>query len=620
MPVAEPTPTPDVASPWVRRAAVGLLLLFVVLAGHRAWVKSDSYDEPFTLLSGWAYVQTGDFSFNREHPPLGKLLIGLALLPLDPVLPDNYQNRPAAAYAFLARQPHVSPRALLFAARLPGIALGVVLLLYVWRWAALAFGWRAGLLALTLAASNSNLLGLSGVAGNDFAVTVFAFAAAFHCWRWLHAQCGRSLVWATLMLGLALGSKFTTLLLLPAIGLAVLAAALARRRPALVGHALLALLATGGVLWLIYLGEARSLDQAAAHGRFQARFQQGEIFFLPFLEGALQSVFGRDHAIPLLSLIKGVDHQLLHADHGHLGFFWGQSTTEGHPAFYLVTGALKNPVGLVLLLVLGLLSLRRTARGAAHELLLYGFTLIMLFVFSRADVQLGFKYMLPAVPFLCVMASRVLAPGKDGKPGSMGRGETVAAALALAGVGIGLSLVFREPGPATWVDALPAVIGALLACVLLLGPKRMGGRSPQVLVCSLLGGWSLLFALAVHPHHLSAFNEWAGGPEQGMHYSVIGDDWGQDTALLGRWMAERGVPEITYDYYGTSDPEVWGVRSVPSWADARSTPLGGLFAVHVALIGRLPDTYAFLADRQPLTVLGNTIRVYDLDPPVLTRP
>ena len=590
-----------------------LVLLFAGLALHGAWTKSETYDEPFTIMAGWSYLQTADYSFNREHPPFGKLLVGLALLPLDPILPADYQNLPAPAYAFFARQPHLSPQQLLFAARLPGVLFGVILLLYVYAWGRLAFGPRAGLVALALAATNPNLLGLSRVAGNDFVMAALAFAACFHVWRWLVTDSRRSLALGGILLGLAVGSKLTALLLFPVIGLVVLGAAIVRRRPVLLLHATLALFAGGGVLWLLYQGEARSLEEARIHARFIPRGGHDAVFAMPYLEDALEAVFGIQRPVPLLSFLKAIDHQVYHADVGHPTYFWGEVRKDSHWAFYLATGALKNPVGTIMLLLLGLVSLRRTHRGWEHEALLHGFTLAMLVLFSRADVQLGFKYMLPAVPFLALMAGRVFARDADGRAPSPGRAESLAGAAVLLAAGIGLSLVFDEPGPTRWIDGLPAAVSVLLALPLLArAAGRRAGASAAGWPGYALVGWAAFSGVADHPHHLVYFNEWGGGPDQGTFYSVVGDDWGQDTALLGRWMAEHDVHEIAYDYYGTADPERWGVYGGPSWVGTNPQPPHGLVAVHVSLQNRLPASFAFLEGREPIAVIGHTIRVYDL--------
>ncbi|HTE05360.1 MAG TPA: hypothetical protein VK824_04120, partial [Planctomycetota bacterium] len=166
-------------------AVVALLALFAGLATWQAWVKSETYDEPMYMLSGYSYVVTGDLSFNREHPPLAKYLLGLPLLLLDLDLPADYQQQPGIEFSFYAHQPHADVHTMLFLARLPGVLLGIVLALYVLRWATTAFGPRAGLAALALYATNPNILAHCVIASADFAVTLFCFATLYHLWRWL---------------------------------------------------------------------------------------------------------------------------------------------------------------------------------------------------------------------------------------------------------------------------------------------------------------------------------------------------------------------------------------------------------------------------------------------------
>lgn len=627
----------------------GLLLLFALLATRAAWVKSETYDEPMYMLSGYSYVVTGDLSFNREHPPLAKYLLGLPLLLLDVRLPDDYQVRPGIEFLFYAHQPHADTHRMLFLSRLPGVLLGLVLGLYVFRWADLAFGRRAALAALLLYALNPNVLGHAPIASNDFAVTVFCTATLYHLWRWLETGARGSLALCALALGLAAGSKLTALMLLPVMGAAIAACALRRRRPALLGQALLGLLASGGVLWVLYGGEARTLAEARTHPRFVARGTDDVVFKLPGLEAALERVFGADTPIPLLSFLKGIDHQFDHGSAGHATYWRGEVTTEGSPGFYVVSWLIKNPEGLSLLLLLGLLSLPRTRRGVLHETLLYGFPLLLFVVFSRGDVQLGFKYVLPAVPLLCIAASRVLAaatgvaPGED-RPLARPR-ELLWGALLVPAVSIGLWAWCGDEGPprpSHWTPLLvPLAYTALAWTRPALGPApapaaaraatpalapapaaaplhatttttttTAAPRHALGAPVALLLAWAAVGVLARQPHNLMYFNEWVGGPENGWRWSVIGDDWGQDTAGLGRWMAEHGVEHVYYDYYGEGDPEVWGVTSTPTFGDPARIEPGSWVAVHVTVLMRNADQYRWLDGQQPVGTIGHTIFLY----------
>ncbi|HVQ27843.1 MAG TPA: glycosyltransferase family 39 protein [Planctomycetota bacterium] len=611
----------------IAACVAGLLLLFVGLALYQAARKSETYDEPMYILSGYSYLVTGDLSFNREHPPLAKYLIGLPLLGLHLWLPDDYQVRPGIEYSFYARQPEVPAPELLFRARLPGIALGVVLLLYVWRWASLAFGWRAGLAALLLCALNPSVLAHSTIAANDFALAVFSVATLYHLWRWLATGARASLLLCALMLGCALGSKLTALLLLPVMGTIVLVCAIRKRRPSIIGWALLGGLAAAGVLWLLYLGEARSLEQARVHPRFTVKGGGGQVFHSERLERTLESVFGRTTPIPLLGFLKGIDYQLDQAREGHSNYWRGRASDEGAPEFFVVSWLIKNPEALSLLLLLGLLSLSRTARGWGHEAALYAFPLVLFIVFSRSNSQLGFKYVLPAVPLLCIAASRALAtrPGRPGAPDDRPLAPTrelLQGALLVPLVSLSLFAWCGDVGPRRWSHYVPLVVPLLYGVLAWTRPpvasEPLGGTRVRRwhdlrLPLALLLAWAAAAVLARQPDNLMYFNEWVGGPENGWRWSVIGDDWGQDTAELGRWMQREGVEHLVYDYYGEGDPAAWGVRSVPAWGDPHETaPDERWMAVHVTSLMRSAEKYWYLRGQEPVVRLGHTIFVYRL--------
>ena len=76
----------------------------------------------------------------------------------------------------------------------------------------------------------------------------------------------------------------------------------------------------------------------------------------------------------------------------------------------------------------------------------------------------------------------------------------------------------------------------------------------------LLAGYGLSFFVAT-PGYLSYFNVIAGGPLGGHRYLLDSNlDWGQDLARLGRWMERNGEESIDLAYFGTADPEAYGIR------------------------------------------------------------
>ena len=96
---------------------------------HSAWRVGPTFDEHFYISSGFSYLQEGDFSLNREHPPLLKALMALplwigwklGLLELTwPTHGSNLLSYPTSFF-FILNGAHQQLN--LFLARLPMIAL-----------------------------------------------------------------------------------------------------------------------------------------------------------------------------------------------------------------------------------------------------------------------------------------------------------------------------------------------------------------------------------------------------------------------------------------------------------------------------------------------------------------
>jgi hypothetical protein len=75
-----------------------------------------------------------------------------------------------------------------------------------------------------------------------------------------------------------------------------------------------------------------------------------------------------------------------------------------------------------------------------------------------------------------------------------------------------------------------------------------------------LGAWYAAGTLRHHPHHLSFFNELAGGPYGGYRYLADSNvDWGQDLGRLGRYVRAQGIPRIKLSYFGTASPDTYAI-------------------------------------------------------------
>lgn len=147
---------PAIPSTLQRRfAGVIALLLLVILGVVRSSIGThlDSFtvDEPWHVVAGTAYVRTGDFHLNPEHPPLAKLWVGASMpadfvLRPDKVLSEKTQERMWVDETMFndndAQAAQSRARAAMWG--LHGVLL-VALALLLWR--ACGWAWAAGTLA-----------------------------------------------------------------------------------------------------------------------------------------------------------------------------------------------------------------------------------------------------------------------------------------------------------------------------------------------------------------------------------------------------------------------------------------------------------------------------------------
>ncbi len=581
-----------------------LLLVQLLVLLHTARCEGETYDEPMYLLAGRTYWDDADFSFNREHPPLVKLLIGLPLKVDGLAVPPAYQVQPGSPVRFL-HEWNDRPLRTVFLGRLGPILLGLVLAWFVYRLGKLWAGPKVGLAALVAVLALPVVTGNAALAALDVGSAALILVAIDQFARLRLAPSA----WRTLLAGGALGlaqlTKFTALALVPVFALLLSIDAVRGRtaRPLLrgVGMGLVALT----TMFAGYAGELRTMSSIADHPRF-VRPNTETVFADPTV-ARVASAFG-DRPIPMASYLRGLDR--VKSGEGAAmfpGYFMGERRTgEGWPSFYLVGLAVKTPVGILLLLAMASLLLpwlggRPKVVDAAA--LLAAITFV---TFSLASKQVGMRYVLPALPLVALLVGRLVTFDAGKRPIPV----VAAAIVGLIGLPAGLFLLFSDFAPAGPLR-LTATIGAALVGVVLVRIASSGDAAAttrgfrRIVVGLLLVG--LGEAAARHPEHLMFYNAFAGGPDHGYEITSIGDDWGQGTAALARRQREAGWGTIRYAYYGTSKPEAHGL-DFEHWG---GRPVRGKVAIHTVVWTRHRPTYAFLEGLEP-TERVDSILVFDV--------
>jgi hypothetical protein len=136
--------------------------------------------------------------------------------------------------------------------------------------------------------------------------------------------------------------------------------------------------------------------------------------------------------------------------------------------------------------------------------------------------------------------------------------------------------------------------------------------------------WQGVAALAVHPHYLTYFNEFAGGPKSGIEWLDDSNlDWGQDLIAVRNYLARHPGEDAFITTMTTVPPRVYGIEAgwvtpaaVVNHLDPRS-PRPGLHIVSVHVLNRLrfwfPEAAVDpLRDLEPKAILAHTFYVYDV--------
>ncbi|MBI3076013.1 MAG: glycosyltransferase family 39 protein [Deltaproteobacteria bacterium] len=365
-------------------AVVGLLALSVLQPILSLRQKTVTGDEVAHIPAGYAYLTTGEFRLNPEHPPLIKLLAAVPLLflplkppPLPPGHPDQVQWQWGQQFLFTQDADRI-----LFWARLPITLLSGTLAWLVYAWAAALWGRPGGLVALGLYAFEPNLLAHARLVTMDLGIALFFFAATWAWWRVFQRPSGGRLVLTGLAAGLLLATKFAGavwLLVAPAL------AALARALPAT---------GTDDLHAWQQLPWRRVLAMTAV--------------VLELALGLLYAtyLFPRDPWVIWRGFLWS--QSKLINPHFEI-FLLGSYRPFGWWYYPLVAFVLKTPVPALLLVTAGALALWRHRPARLAALPLAQPPLILLLVVCWRAPNLGLRYLLTVYPFLYVLAGAAWA-------------------------------------------------------------------------------------------------------------------------------------------------------------------------------------------------------------------
>jgi hypothetical protein len=547
-------------------AVVSILAIVGALEVRSARGETQTWDEGIHISAGYSYWKFGDYSWNVEHPPLVKMvstlplvLMGLAAEPNGADGKRKDQVRYGVDFLYKNRRDADS---ILFAARSANILLTLLFAAAVAWWTRRRYGPAAGLAAAALCAFDPNLIAHGRYVTTDFPVTVFFFFACVLWVEYLEQGSLRRLLAAAAVIGLALITKFSAVLLIPS--LVILYAACWVRRPKEFSIRRAALAAGTVAATVVLMVAVVYWPETLRCWRTKVP-QISSLVVRGNPTGEILYYLGRKLHLPAHAYLFGLNAVADHNAGGHSSYLLGMRSETGWWYYFPVVFAVKSTMAAlaaaVLLLAAALWQVWKRewitpmTLGLALPPLIY-------FLFSMTSgINIGMRHILPIYPFLYVGAAAWLATGTNGRPGIY-------------------------------------VLGTLVAL--------------QIGECG-----------RITPDYLAFFNELAGGPGRGPQYLVDSNiDWGQDVKKLGLWLdAHGGKRRARVYYFGNAQMRYYGIDemgypepldqkgwdAIDDYCVANVTPLQG---VYVPL-----NSLAPLRMREPVAKIGWSMYVYDLHKP-----
>lgn len=408
---------------WLYPAVAAVLIsAFLIQALLSMTYASLVFDEPVYIAAGESYWVTRDDYINVEHPPMLKMLITLPLLPLRLTVPTNdrtfrQDNEFGFARVFLSKQgDHVAR--IIFRSRLPIVFIGVLLALFVRRWAAELWGAEAGLAALLLFVFEPNILANSTLATLDLGLAAFVFISMFSVWKWLRTGRAGYGILAGVTLGFSLLSKEAALAFLPIfLAYFILDDFVARRNqlPRYV-HPLKGFLrvTAGAAVVLIVFYAVAFHWRPLLHAEGQHRTVDELFARIPaVIRGPLEHqivALGQSMWVPdVAKYAQGVFDQRRHLNVGHASFVMGRRSMRGSWYDYLLAFLIKTPLPILLLVIVRFILLPAIPMDAGEYMIVLPIVLFMgVASFESVSAYLGLRNILPLYPFLFVWLSRLV--------------------------------------------------------------------------------------------------------------------------------------------------------------------------------------------------------------------
>lgn len=581
--------------------AIGLLVFVFIIATFSMKDDSLTSDELVHLPAGYSYLTQKDMRLNPEHPPLIKDLASLPLLFIKeikfPTETDAWQKNVNDQWEFgsyfLYRMGNPVDK-MIFWGRIPMILVLILLGFYIFKFAREFFGNKVALLSLFLFSFSPTFLAHGRLVTTDVGAATGVVIATYYFLKFLEKNTWKNLIGAGIALGLALLTKFSTILLFPFFILLLLFwtiknssnfkdffKILSRYFLRFILILLISFLIIG-VFYQYHVWNYPPEKQAKDTQSILSSPNYHSIVWMadkPIL---------RPFAQYLLGLIMATQR----TSGGETIYFFGEISSTGWKTYFPFVYLIKEPLTFHVLTLIALLFVifsiikqpfwlnawqktREWLNFHFPEFAFISFIIIYWIVSLSSNLNIGVRHLLPLFPFTFILISSVI---------------------------INLT---KTP----FLKIKLAILGGLIF-------------------------WQIISVISIYPYFLAYFNELIGGDEKGYLYLADSNlDWGQDLKRLSQWVNKRGIDKIYVDYSGGYDKTYYSTEKhylkekfLPWWneRDPKELPKNSYLAVSVFFLQRergVPVAgfsgsrghYRWLDKYQPIAKIGYSIFVYYIE-------
>jgi len=526
-------------------------------------VFSQTTDEPAHVATGMEWLERGTYTFEPLHPPLARVAVAVGPY-LSGLRLEDHQNLWLEGNEILVAQGrYLHNLSLARSGVLPFFLLATFL---VWYWARVRYGDGPGLVATFLFTTSPVVLAHAGLATTDMAATA-TFTAAIFCYiNFLERPTYlRSVIFGAAT-ALAILSKFSALVFLPACGFTVLLIRwlMARRTNDHAPEAARApwaraLALAASVMFLLAWAGYRFSVSSATDAAARPHYTIDQLF------GTRGTLHNAAYAaaeypfIPAPAFFQGLAKLRFKEATGHKSYLLGHVRQNGWWYFFPVALAVKSTIPFLILVAMGVFYLCKSAwllDGNWVSVAPVFAALALLLVCMPSHINIGVRHILPIYPLLAIIG------------------------------GVGACRFWNRIKPKY---AGPAVILVLLA-------------------------WQLTCSIRIHPDYLAYFNEFAGmHPERILIGSDL--DWGQDLLRLSAALQQRHIDQVSIAYAGSSKLDLRNFDLPPLRILLPYQPATGWIAISllqlkVGDLGFPAYGFSWLEAYQPVDLVGRSIRLY----------